>query len=88
MTVEFNTQKIQFINLINKKFEECAATGKNLEPSIKSLLDMRLPQFNSIEHMKDDVSSFFSEPSAYDTGSVCSELFMGAIESFSNNNDL
>lgn len=86
MTVEFNTQKTQFINLINQKFEECAATGKNLEPLIKGFLDTYLPNLNSIESMKSAVSHYFSEPGDYDTG-VCSELFMGAIESFSANND-
>ena len=88
MTIEFNTQKTQFINLINQKFEECAATWRNLEPSIKGFLDIYLPKLNSIEGMKAVVSGYFSEPSTHDTGSVCSELFMGAIESFSANNDL
>ncbi len=88
MAVEFNTQKTLFINLINQKFEECAATGKTLEPSIKGSLDIYLPKLNSIESMKNVVCDYFSEPSDYDTGSVCSELFMGAIESFSVNDGL
>ena len=29
MSTEFETQKAQFINMINDKFAECAATEKN-----------------------------------------------------------
>ena len=81
-------KKTDFINLINRKFTECSTTGRRLEPSIKGFLKVYLPTLTSIEAMKDAVSGYFSDPSAFDTGSVCSALFMDAIESFQTDTEL
>jgi hypothetical protein len=78
-----NSKKEQFIKLIKDTFKQCQVTRPYLDREVQGSLiySLERAEESNIEAMKYNVRSIYEDPSAYDTDG-CSELMMGAINSF------
>jgi hypothetical protein len=73
-----------FLNIIVNTLGECykaIGINRHYEINIKPALLISFKNV-ALEHIKDEIASFFQVPEVYDTGTICPKFLMDAIENF------